>query len=69
MLVHWLCSSFDESHFLHAALPLSDLRLVVIQVCTHLLAAGVIRRLEDISDDSTAYIFKVRNGLILYIFL
>ena len=60
MLVSWLCSVFTESHYLHYTLSRVDMRVMVIQFCTHLLAAGVIKRLEETTHDAdTDYIFKV----------
>ena len=36
------------------------MRLLALQFCSHLLAAGVIRRVEAV-DDETAQKFKVNN--------
>lgn len=58
MLVQWLTSSFDEQHYLFYMLSKVDIRVVVIQFCTHLLAAGVIKRLEE--DEHASRIFKVQ---------
>ena len=58
MLISWLGSSFHDS-LINDKLSRSDLKLLAIQFCTHLLAAGVVRRLEEYDTDvETAYIFK-----------
>ena len=62
MLVQWLTSSFDEQHYLFYMLSKVDIRVIVIQFCTHLLAAGVIKRLEENRDASR--IFKVKMSLL-----
>ncbi len=62
MLVQWLTSTFDEQHYLYYMLSKSDMRVIAIQLCTHLLAAGVIKKLEG--SDSLFSIFKVRPILL-----
>ena len=57
MLVGWLCNIFDEQHYLHYKLSKVDLRVIAVQFCTHLLAAGVVKRLEQ--QDEPLNIFKV----------
>ena len=62
MLVSWLCSVFAEDHPLAQQLCPADLRVICVQFCTHLMAAGVVKRLEEEEDGwdvETAYIFKV----------
>ena len=61
MLVAWLSSTFDEQHYLHYALSKVDLRVIAVQFCTHLLAAGVIKILERDDAESPYVIFKVSN--------
>ena len=60
MLIQWLCSTYDEGHHLFYILSSTDMKLLAIQFCTHLLAAGVIKRIED--DSSHSDIFKVSNN-------
>ena len=55
--MQWLTSSFDEQHYLYYMLSKVDIRVIVIQFCTHMLAAGVIKRLEE--DRDASRIFKV----------
>ena len=62
MLLQWLSSAYDDSHYLHYLLSRQDLRLMCIQFCTHLLAAGVIRPLEQEEgkdDEERTEIFRV----------
>ncbi|XP_039284792.1 formin-2 isoform X2 [Nilaparvata lugens] len=47
MLINWFVSAFAEEHYLRQALKVSDLRILATQFCTHLLAAGVLRQLQD----------------------
>lgn len=47
MLVNWFCSAFTEGHYLQYVLSKQDLKIIGVQFCTHLLACGVIRQLED----------------------
>lgn len=56
--MQWLTSSFDEQHYLFYMLSKVDIRVLVIQFCTHMLAAGVIKRLEE--DEVASPIFKVQ---------
>ncbi|GFR65048.1 protein cappuccino [Elysia marginata] len=42
-LATWLCSEFNESHYLHSTLTRHDFRMLVFQVCTHLLSLGILR--------------------------
>lgn len=57
MLINWLCSSFDENHFLYGLLSGSDMRVLAIQFCSHMMAAGVIHTLEE--QHAATHIFKV----------
>lgn len=58
MLVSWMCSCLiDQHHYLYGQLSVRDTKVLVVQFCTHLLAAGVIRKLED--DASPTAIFRV----------
>ncbi|RUS77180.1 hypothetical protein EGW08_015067 [Elysia chlorotica] len=42
-LASWLCSEFSESHYLHSTLTRHDFRILVFQICTHLLSLGILR--------------------------
>lgn len=64
MLVNWLCSSFDEHHYLYYILAGSDMRVLAIQFCTHLMAAGVVHTLEE--HRLPTLLFKVRKLLPQY---
>jgi len=61
MLVSWLMSSFNEQHNVCQRVSQRDLRIIAIQFCTHLLAANVIKKLEDESANPSTAIFKVSN--------
>lgn len=63
MLVAWLCSTFDEQHYLYYMLSKVDLKVIAIQFCTHLLAAGVIKRLEE--EETPVALFRVGRALLL----
>jgi len=58
MLVSWLLTSFNSQHNVCQRVSQRDLRLIAIQLCTHLLAAHVVRMLEDDSANPSV-IFKV----------
>ncbi|EFA10727.2 cappuccino [Tribolium castaneum] len=47
MLVNWYLSEFSEDHHLVQLLNGQELKLLAIQFCTHLLAAGVLRQIPD----------------------
>ncbi|GIY53700.1 formin-1 [Caerostris extrusa] len=47
MLIHWLCSAFPDDHYLRFLLSKQDLKILAAQFCTNLLAAGVMRQIED----------------------
>ncbi|GFV65772.1 uncharacterized protein TNCV_4154081 [Trichonephila clavipes] len=47
MLLHWLCSAFPDDHYLRFLLSKQDLKILAAQFCTNLLAAGVLRQIED----------------------
>lgn len=59
MLVNWYLSEFSEEHRLVNLLDGQDLKLLAVQFCTHLLAAGVLRQIPD-KDVPMYNIFKVR---------
>ncbi|GFO35592.1 protein cappuccino [Plakobranchus ocellatus] len=58
-LASWLCSEFGESHYLHRTLSRHDFRLLVFQVCTHLLSLGV---LTPVVEKKPPEVFKVSDG-------
>ncbi|XP_071455083.1 protein cappuccino-like [Hetaerina americana] len=47
MLINWFVSAFGEDHYLRLLLTPQDLRILAVQFCTHMLAAGVIRQIPD----------------------
>ncbi|KAK7066966.1 Fmn2p [Halocaridina rubra] len=49
MLINWFVSTFSEGHYLRHVITNQDLKILATQFCTHLLAAGVIRQIEDVS--------------------
>ncbi|RZB39864.1 formin-2 [Asbolus verrucosus] len=57
MLVNWYLSEFSEDHHLVQLRNGQDLKLLAIQFCTHLLAAGVLRQIPD-KDVPMYHIFK-----------
>ncbi|XP_045473458.1 formin-like isoform X3 [Harmonia axyridis] len=57
MLINWYVSELDENHPLGNSLSEQELKLLAVQFCTHLLAAGVLRQLRD-KDVSTCNVFK-----------
>jgi len=59
MLVSWLLSLFTSQHNVCQRVSQRDLRLIAIQFCTHLLAAHVIKKLEEESNNPPNGIFKV----------
>ena len=46
LLLQWLSSQFDSSHYLSLILTKHDIAVLMSQFCTHLLAAGVLSQLE-----------------------
>lgn len=59
MLINWFVSAFGEEHYLRLLLTPQDLRILVAQFCTHMLAAGVIRQIPD-KDAPLEALFRVR---------
>lgn len=47
MLVNWYLSEFSEDHYIDPVIHAAELKLMAIQFCTHLLAAGVLRQIPD----------------------
>ena len=46
MLIQWLCSYFDTSHWLSKKISWNDVALMSVQFCTHLMTAGVLKKIE-----------------------
>ncbi|KAL8571967.1 hypothetical protein ACOMHN_057650 [Nucella lapillus] len=46
LLLQWLSSQFDASHYLSLILTKQDVAVLMSQFCTHLLAAGVLSQLQ-----------------------
>ena len=56
---------FDEEHYLHYLLSKADLRLLAAQFCTHLLAVGVIKKLdENEGKEDTYFRVSLQKGII-----
>ncbi|KAJ8967555.1 hypothetical protein NQ314_002871 [Rhamnusium bicolor] len=47
MLVNWYLSEFNEEHHISQLLNGQDLKILAVQFCTHLLAAGVLKQIPD----------------------
>nr|CAH7720193.1 unnamed protein product [Callosobruchus chinensis] len=47
MLVNWCLSEFGEEHPLSQKLTGTEFKLLAVQFCTHLLAAGVLKQIPD----------------------
>lgn len=60
MLINWFVSAFSEGHYLRHVVASQDLKILATQFCTHLLAAGVIRQIED-ANAPMELLFRVRN--------
>jgi hypothetical protein len=56
MLLNWLSGSIDKSHYLRLVMTKHDINVIVCQVCTCLIAAGVMKQLEGKDQEG---IFKV----------
>ncbi|XP_053384577.1 formin-like [Mercenaria mercenaria] len=46
MLLNWLSGSIDKSHYLRLVMTKHDINVIACQVCTCLVAAGVMKQLE-----------------------
>jgi hypothetical protein len=62
MLINWFLSAFPEEHYLRLLLTSQDLRILAVQFCTHLLAAGVLRQIPD-KDVTLEPLFRVSRLL------
>ncbi|ESO02022.1 hypothetical protein HELRODRAFT_161245 [Helobdella robusta] len=71
MLISWLCSCFQDSvHYAFLKLlSLQELKLLVVQFCTHLLAAGVIRKLDNFSVPYETFrtTFSPKSGVAVWL--
>lgn len=75
MLVNWYLSEFTENNNLQQSLKEQSLKLLAIQFCTHLLAAGVLKQIPE-KDIPMYNIFKVSiltqctlsNNILVYRF-
>lgn len=65
MLLNWFVSSASENSTLKNLVNQQDLKILLIQYCTHLLAAGVLRQISD-KDAPTENVFKVGNYLLTF---
>ncbi|KAI5638817.1 formin-like domain-containing protein [Phthorimaea operculella] len=57
MLLNWFMSSVSENNHLKHLHSSQDLKIIGVQYCTHLLAAGVLRQICD-KDAPTETVFK-----------
>ena len=62
MLVSWLLSAFRADHYARRNVSEQDLKIITIQLCSYLLAAGVMKKLEDDSSSPSA-LFRVNDCL------
>jgi hypothetical protein len=61
-LINWFVSAFPEEHYLRVLLTSQDIRILTVQFCTHLLAAGVLRQIPD-KDVTLEPLFRVSRQL------
>lgn len=61
MLINWFVSTFSEEHYMRHVVAPQDLKIMATQFCTHLLAAGVIRQIED-TNAPMEMLFRVSNA-------
>lgn len=65
MLINWFLTAFSEDHYLRMILTPQDLKILVAQFATHLLAAGVIKQIAD-KDAPLEILFRVSIDLKLF---
>lgn len=53
-------SAFQEGHYISEIVAKQDVKFLVCQICTHLLAAGVLKPV-DLAKSSPDTIFRVCN--------
>lgn len=66
MLINWLISEFKDDH-LQEITHTQDLKVLAVQFCTHLLAARVLKQIQD-KDVPNYNIFKVRIAIFCLCF-
>jgi len=59
MLINWFLSSLQEGHYLKDLLALQDLKILATQFCTLLLAAGVVKQIEEQENIPADPVFRV----------
>lgn len=59
MLINWFIKSFNDGHYLKETLTSQDLKYLATQYCTLLLAAGVLKQIEDVETAPMDSIFRV----------
>jgi hypothetical protein len=60
MLVSWLLSAFTADQFARENVSEQNLKLIIVQLCSYLLTAGVMKKLED-DPCIPSSLFRVRN--------
>jgi len=60
MLINWFVSCFDDVNYVKDILITADQKYVANQFCTLLLAAGVLKQIED-AEGNADKIFRVRQ--------
>lgn len=70
MLVNWILAEFKENYYINQLINSQDLKLLVTQFCTDLVAAHVLKQLPD-KEVPMYNIFKVSffSSLLLQLFL
>jgi len=61
MLINWFLTAFNEDHYLRLLLTPQDLKILVAQFATHMLAAGVIKQIVD-KDAPLESLFRVGHS-------
>ena len=59
MLIHWFISSFEDENYLKESLTAQDMKHIANQFCTLLLAAGVLKQIEESEATPLDSIFRV----------
>lgn len=65
--MNWYLSEFSDEHHISQLLIEQDFKILAVQFCTHLLAAGVLKQIPD-KDVPMYNIFKVRGNLYFIFF-
>ena len=61
MLINWFVSSYQDGHYLKDLLAPQDLKILATQFCTLLLAAGVLKQIEESESIPLDSIFRVND--------